>query len=575
VATRRLLRRATPLENASARDALTAIRLAYRIDRRIELLAVDGIKTPAATGLVRWRVLVPEALVDSLTPPEWHALLAHEVAHLRRWDLPVAVLGQVALAVHWFNPLVWLALDRLGRDREVACDATAVQTYGVERRLEYGRELISVLQRCTHGRDPHLLAAPMGGRAKSELTRRITAIADRPAPRWLGLFCAAWLGVAACTTLTDPIESGSDLSGLADEEALSEREDLGTGADGADSEALQGAALLGGLSSTDSLDGWEMSGGGRADYEGRAEELDGSPTLRIDHAVESPSGYATLVQSVSAARLRGHRLEVIASFRGRLETPAKDPTARIDMWTRVQGVDSPSDGKGLGGGFCTRDHRTANGAGWHLCRAVFDVPAEGEHLQVGFGMMGRGTVWLRDLTVRVVADDEPLSRGGPAELQNGGLEDGDTTPSGWFMSGGGRTTYDIALDRSERRSGEASARLQRRPDSESYGTLMQNIEAGRYLGQRMRMTAHVKGAGITARGDFWLRVQAPDSPGDGPGLGGGRCKLSGTFDWEPCVVEFEVPEEGTAIQYGIGLAGPGTIWLDDVTLEPIDADSAR
>ena len=106
-----------------------------------------------------------------------------------------------------------------------------------------------------------------------------------------------------------------------------------------------------------------------------------------------------------------------------------------------------------------------------------------------------------------------------------------------------------------------------------YGTLMTSILAELHRGKRMRMTARVRGRGITARGDMWLRVQALGSPGDGPGLGGGSCDLAGDFEWRPCTVVFDVPERGMWIELGVGLAGPGKVWLDDVRLEEVATDA--
>jgi hypothetical protein len=99
---------------------------------------------------------------------------------------------------------------------------------------------------------------------------------------------------------------------------------------------------------------------------------------------------------------------------------------------------------------------------------------------------------------------------------------------------------------------------------------MTSILAERYRGKRLRMSAQVRGRGISGRGDMWLRVQALTSPGDGPGLGGGSCPLAGDFEWRPCTMVFDVPERGMWIETGIGLAGPGTIWLDDMKLEEVE-----
>ena len=52
---------------------------------------------------------------------------------------------------------------------------------------------------------------------------------------------------------------------------------------------------------------------------------------------------------------------------------------------------------------------------------------------------------------------------------------------------------------------------------------MTSLVAGTYRGKRLRMSAQVRGRGVTARGDMWLRVQAQSSPADGPELGGGSC----------------------------------------------------
>ena len=76
-----------------------------------------------------------------------------------------------------------------------------------------------------------------------------------------------------------------------------------------------------------------------------------------------------------------------------------------------------------------------------------------------------------------------------------------------------------------------------------YGRLMRSLLAEPYRGKRMRMSARVRGRGITAR-DMWLRAQALGSPADGPGLGGGSGHVKFDFERRPCTVVFDVPERG-------------------------------
>lgn len=140
---------------------------------------------------------------------------------------------------------------------------------------------------------------------------------------------------------------------------------------------------------------------------------------------------------------------------------------------------------------------------------------------------------------------------------------------GWFMSGGGRKAYEVVLDTKVKRSGKASALLKPIDKPESYGTLMQAFVPNDYLGKRVRLTAYIKTEGATGRVDFWARVQAASSPADGMGLGGGHYDLPERSDWTKYEMVFDVPEAGTSLQFGVGLDGPGKVWIDDVKLEEV------
>jgi len=140
---------------------------------------------------------------------------------------------------------------------------------------------------------------------------------------------------------------------------------------------------------------------------------------------------------------------------------------------------------------------------------------------------------------------------------------------GWEISGTDRKSYRLVRDTATTTSGKASARLEWIGGDRKFGYLAQAASAERYRGKRVRLLGFVKGEAIGGRGDFWLRVQAADSPGDGPGLGGGSCRLHATFDFKRCEIVFDVPKAGESIELGIGLDGPGTIWPDDVKLEAV------
>jgi hypothetical protein len=251
---------------------------------------------------------------------------------------------------------------------------------------------------------------------------------------------------------------------------------------------------------------------------------------------------------------------------------AKGIDGRGDLWLRVQAADSPGDGHGLGGGRCP----LSGTFDWKPCTIVFDVPERGDEIDIGVGLGAHGTIWLDDVTFEAVDVTVPLTS--PTiqrhAIEDGGFEKATDAPNGWFMSGGSRKEFKAVVDHAEHAEGTTSIRFEPMVEKPTgYGTLMTSVLAETYRGKRLRMTSRVRARGVTGRGDMWLRVQAISSPSDGPGLGGGSCNLAGDFDWKPCTVTFDVPERGMWIEMGIGLAGRGTVWLDDVKLEEVAKDA--
>jgi hypothetical protein len=101
---------------------------------------------------------------------------------------------------------------------------------------------------------------------------------------------------------------------------------------------------------------------------------------------------------------------------------------------------------------------------------------------------------------------------------------------------------------------------------------MRVADAAPYRGKRVRMSAWVKTRGATERADFWGRVQAADSPGDGPGLGGRWTRLPAASDWQSTQIVFDVAAQAATLNYGVGVAGPGDLWVDAPSLEVVGAD---
>ncbi|MCB1225471.1 MAG: hypothetical protein KDK99_06645 [Verrucomicrobiales bacterium] len=108
------------------------------------VLMADAIQSPAVTGLLRPTLLLPAGFESKFTAAEIHFILQHELTHLKRHDLALNMLLCVLMALHWFNPLLWLAFFKARADREAACDAQVLEEATPQRRSEYGHALLKM-----------------------------------------------------------------------------------------------------------------------------------------------------------------------------------------------------------------------------------------------------------------------------------------------------------------------------------------------------------------------------------------------------------------------------------------------
>ncbi len=166
-----------------------------------------GLPSPCLFGIVRPAVYVtPEAAAD---PAMLRHVLAHEYTHFRQGDHIWSLLRCAALAVHWWNPLVGLAVGLSRRDGELACDEGALKRLGDGERAAYGGTLLSLVTARPGPGDLFRCATTMTGDKKS-LKERITRIAQAPR-RWLWAAVAVVLATAlACLCAFGSVEEPED-----------------------------------------------------------------------------------------------------------------------------------------------------------------------------------------------------------------------------------------------------------------------------------------------------------------------------------------------------------------------------
>lgn len=105
---------------------------------RDNIYTSESVSSPFVLGLIRPRIYLPENM-DAVS---MSYVIAHEEAHLRRLDHLWKPFGFLLLAVHWFNPLIWIGYILLCRDIEMACDERVVRGMNEEERADYSEALL-------------------------------------------------------------------------------------------------------------------------------------------------------------------------------------------------------------------------------------------------------------------------------------------------------------------------------------------------------------------------------------------------------------------------------------------------
>jgi beta-lactamase regulating signal transducer with metallopeptidase domain len=123
---------------------------------QIRLVETPAVSAPVAFGVIDKVVALPMFFMALEDRAARDLAIAHELAHHRGRDLAANILAQPILALHWFNPLAWLAWRAMRRDQEAACDARVIAAQGRAERARYAEVIASFAA------GPRLaLAAPM------------------------------------------------------------------------------------------------------------------------------------------------------------------------------------------------------------------------------------------------------------------------------------------------------------------------------------------------------------------------------------------------------------------------------
>ncbi|WP_082110788.1 M56 family metallopeptidase [Paenibacillus algorifonticola] len=172
---RKQLRFARRINNEEVLSVLKACSEQLGIKPNIPVYEISGFQSPWIYGMLKPRIYLPEDIVVIADSRQLRHVLLHELAHYKRKDLWFNSLWTLAVWLHWFNPLVWLARQKMASDREMACDAVVLEALGERESSSYGMTLLMLSRFFSRSSSPRVNLSYFFNN-KNETKRRVMMI---------------------------------------------------------------------------------------------------------------------------------------------------------------------------------------------------------------------------------------------------------------------------------------------------------------------------------------------------------------------------------------------------------------
>ena len=193
--TRRILARSLEAPLVELDDVLGSLKQRLALSAPVRICRSALVDVPTVIGWMRPVILLPMSTLTGLSPRQIEALLAHELAHIRRHDYLVNLLQSALETLLFYHPAVWWVSRRVREERENCCDDVAVAVCGDA--VTYARALAE-LERL-RSETPRLALAATGGSLLARIQRLVGASRLDAAPNWSAGLLAALLAMVLLT----------------------------------------------------------------------------------------------------------------------------------------------------------------------------------------------------------------------------------------------------------------------------------------------------------------------------------------------------------------------------------------
>jgi beta-lactamase regulating signal transducer with metallopeptidase domain len=145
------------------------------MNKQIELLESALVRSPIVVGFFKPMILFPIGAINRLDPSEVEAILAHELAHIKRNDFVINIVVSILESIYYYHPAMWWHTSQIRREREYCCDDIAIAYTG--NRFGYAKSLVAVQEMALYS--PSLAMAFANNENKNELLMRVNRLVHK------------------------------------------------------------------------------------------------------------------------------------------------------------------------------------------------------------------------------------------------------------------------------------------------------------------------------------------------------------------------------------------------------------
>ena len=224
----RAIRHLPSTNNTEAMGVLDECRQIMRMHKPVPIIETRLVHSPGLWVFSRALLLIPKGMLERLSKQEMKHVFLHEMAHLRRRDILWNWIAAILQTIHWFNPVIWLAVTRMRSDQELACDAVVLEKLGQTKAREYGQTILKLLE----GIQSLAVTPGIVGILEdpAQMKRRITRIACFKHPKKLslvvGLLVTTILGTTTLTNARTPKAKIDEKTPDIPEQSISNQDEL-------------------------------------------------------------------------------------------------------------------------------------------------------------------------------------------------------------------------------------------------------------------------------------------------------------------------------------------------------------